>query len=128
MTLLSRDVAPAPERPIYKSNAGYREWTRDWALDLAQRTLGSEASQLFLVLLLVIQTSDDGNFITAVLPHLVFNRIAFGGGPGLDEVYQEFTSVLEDQGRDGAESQKDVEKRQISTQVIHDLGRLSTFR
>ncbi|TPX33900.1 hypothetical protein SmJEL517_g03296 [Synchytrium microbalum] len=120
-TLSKNYTFPAPERPIYRSAPGYREWAREWALDLAQRVLGSEAGKLFKVLTVVIRLSDDGSFITAVLPHLVLNRIVFGGLAGLDEVYQEFTSVLEDQGSDGAESQKEAEKRQISTQTIFSL-------
>ncbi|TPX39347.1 hypothetical protein SeMB42_g06371 [Synchytrium endobioticum] len=119
--LLKNPVFDIEERPIYPARATYAAWVRDWTGDLAKRVTGTEAQALFQILLCVIRHAQDVSFVAGVLPHLVLNRIVFGGEKGSDEIFREVISVLQDEEREGNESQQETEKRQIATQTIFAL-------
>lgn len=86
----------AVDRPLYSHRATYREWIRDWGLDLIGSVTDPSAKAVFSAFLSVIKSGDVG-VARKLIPHLVLHLVISQNG--IAETQNEVLVVLQDQIR-----------------------------
>lgn len=92
---LSTSTLPT-SRPVYSHKSSYRDWIRDWSLDMINHVISSSAKAIFTSFLSVVKTGDVG-IARKLVPHLVLHLVI--SEQQKEALHSEILEVLQDQVR-----------------------------